>query len=153
MASVMTVDGVVAAVIAAPPSPANWLTAGYINGRVKVNLDFYIGTGNEAAGSTILMGQILEQGAKILSIDVITSAATSSLTISVGDAASTTRYASASSGPASAGTTSYTGMFDATNGWYVVGTNANDNQLQLLTGGATLGSGTIYAVRINFVTD
>ena len=148
-----TPNGVVAAVIAAPPSPSNWLTAGYIDGRKKVNLDFYIGTSSDTAGSVITMGALLPQAAKVLSISIHTSAATSSLTLSVGDKGSATRYASADTGPAAAGIHSYTGLIDSTNGWYVVGTNTGDNQIILTTGGATLGTGTIYGCEVNYTTD
>lgn len=140
-------------------SPSNWLTAGFVNGRIKCQLDYYIGLGTEAAGSVLYMGALLPIGAKILSIDLLTSANTSSLTISVGDLESATRYVSASTGPQSARITACSGFISATNGWYIIGTTttptttSNDQQIILTTAGATLGTGTVYGTRVNYVTD
>lgn len=145
--------GVVATIIAAPPSPSNWLTAGYVDGRKKINLDFYVGLGTESAGSTIKMGPLLPAGAKVIRIAIHASASTSALTLSVGDSASATRYASAATGPATAGISVFSGMVDATNGAYLIGTNTNDNQILLTTGGATLGTGTIYGCEVEYTTD
>lgn len=155
-----TVNGVVYAESIAPPSPSNWLTAGYVNGRVKCNIDFYVALGTETAGTVILMGSLLPVGAKVLRIDITTSASTGSLTISVGDLDSATRYASASTGPATAGISSYSGIIDSTNGAYVIGTNPttptstdNDQQIKLTTAGATLAVGTIVGCIVYFTTD
>lgn len=140
----------------------NWMTAGYVDGRQKINLDFYVGLGTELTGSTLLMGAPLPQAAMVLNVDVISSASTSSLTFSVGDLSSATRYASAGTGIATAGVTSYTGMISATTGWYVIGTNpgtganalvTGDAQILITTGGATLGTGTIYGVKVVYTTD
>lgn len=154
------VNGVVYAVYQSPPSPSNWMTAGYVDGRKKVNLDFYVGLGTEAAGTVIYMGALIPAAAKVLNISVHTSAATGGLTISVGDLNSATRYGSASTGPASKGITSFTGLIDSVNGFYLVGQNPatptvlnNDQQIILTTGGATLGAGTIYGVEVNYTTD
>ncbi len=153
------VNGVVYAVLAAPSSPATWLTASYVNGREKCMLDFYVALGTETAGTVIYMGNPLPVGAKVLSVSVITSASTGSLTVSVGDLNSATRYASASTGPATASSTSYVKL-DSTNGWYAIGSNPatptatiNDQQIILTTGGATLGAGLIIACRVTFTTD
>lgn len=155
-----TVIGVVATVIAAPPSPATWLTAGYIDGRVKLSLDFYVALGTETAGTVIKMGQLLPVGAKVLWIDVATSASTGSLTVSVGDLDSSTRYASASTGPATAGTTRIGPKLDATNGYYIIGSNPatptatdNDQQIILTTGGATIVVSTIISCAVYYTTD
>ena len=140
----------------------NWMTAGYIDGRTKISLDFYVGLGTELTGSTILFGAPLPQGAMILVVEVISIANTSSLTFSVGDLNLATRYANAGTGIATAGITKYTGMISATTGWYVIGTNpgtganaltTGDAQILITTGGATLGTGTIYGVRVNYTTD
>lgn len=155
-----TVIGVVATVQAAPPSPSTWLTAGYVNGRVKVNLDYYVALGTETAGTVITMGSLLPVGAKVLWIDVATSASTGSLTVSVGDLDSATRYASASTGPATAGTTRIGPKLSSTDGYYVIGTNPatptttdNDQQIILTTGGATLAVSTIISCAVYFTTD
>lgn len=155
-----TVQGVVYAVLQGPSTPATWLTAGYVNGREKVQIDYYVALGTEAAGTILLMGQPLPIGAKILTVQITTSANTSSLTMSVGDLDNATRYASADTGPATKGSSSYIGVFDATNGTYVIGTNPavptatdNDQQIKLTTGGATLGAGLIIGLIVHFVTD
>ena len=140
----------------------NWMTAGYVDGRKKIMLDYYVGLGTELSGSTLNMCAPLPQGAMILSVSVISSAATSSLTWSVGDLNLATRYVSAGTGIATAGSTAYTGMISSTTGWYVIGTNpgtgANaltqgDAQIVITTGGATLGTGTIYGVIVEYTTD
>jgi len=157
------VSGVVYAVTQDPPSPSNWLTAGYVNGREKCNLDFYVTLGTEAAGTVIYMGAPLPQGAKVLSVSVSVVAATSGLTVSIGDLNSATRYATNLTGPATANSqTTAHGCIDATNGYYVVGTNpgtgstaltTGDAQIILTTGGATLGTGNIIGCRVSFTTD
>lgn len=156
----INVNGVVYAVLAGPSTPGTWLTAGYVNGREKLMIDYYVALGTEGIGSKITMGNPLPVGAKVLSIDIITSAATSSLTLSVGDLDSATRYASADTGPATKQTIRYTGMIDATVGFYVIGTNPatptatdNDTQIVLLTGGATLGAGLVIGMIVRFTTD
>lgn len=155
-----TVSGVVYAVSILPPTPNAWLTQGYVNGREKVNLDFYVATGAEAAGTVILMGALLPIGAKILSIALSASASTGGLTVSVGDLDNATRYGTALTGIATAGITSVNTLIDATNGAYVIGTNPatptatdNDQQIKLTTGGATLGAGLIIGCRVMFTTD
>ena len=145
------VNGVVYAVQVAPPSPSNWLTAGYINGRVKCNLDFYVALGTETAGTVIYMGAPLPVGAKVIRIQITASASTGSLTASVGDLNSATRYANAATGIATGNQVNfYSGCIDATNGYYVIGTNPatptatnTDTQIILTTGGATIAVGTI----------
>lgn len=153
------VNGVVYAVLQAPPSPSNWLTAGYVNGREKVMIDFYVALGTEAAGTVIYMGNPIPAGAKVSAVTIITSANTGALTLSVGDLDSATRYANASTAPATASRTSFYKQ-DATNGLYVIGTNPatptatdNDQQLILTTGGATLGAGLIITMICGFITD
>lgn len=155
-----TVNGVVYQVYQGPPTPNTWLSPGYVDGRKKVNLDFYVGLGTEGAGTVINMGALLPAGAKVLSVSVHTSAATGGLTISVGDLNSATRYGSASTGPAAKGITSFTGLIDPVNGFYLIGQNPasptalnNDQQIIFTTGGATLGVGTIYGMEVNYTTD
>ena len=140
----------------------NWMTAGYVDGRKKIMLDYYVGLGTELSGSTLNMCAPLPQGAMILSVSVISSANTSSLTWSVGDLNLATRYANAGTGIATAGITTYTGMISSTTGWYVIGTNpgtganaltTGDAQIVITTGGATLGTGTIYGVIVEYTTD
>lgn len=153
-------SGVVYAVMVAPPSPANWLTAGYVNGRVKCMLDFYVALGTEVAASVLYMGSLLPVGAKILTIDLLSSANTASLTLSVGDLNSATRYASANTGMQTLRQSTLSGMIDSTNGFYVIGSNPavptatnNDQQIILTTGGATLTISQIYGIAVYFTTD
>lgn len=161
--AIVTVQGVVYAERNTNPNATNWLTPGYVDGRKKVMLDFYVGLGTESAGSKILMGGAITPGAKITSIVVHVSASTGGLTVSVGDLALATRYVTSATGPATGpSTTGFTGCIDATNGFYTIGTNPGtgpnaallgDAQIQLTTGGATLGAGTIYGVEVNYTTD
>lgn len=153
-------SGTVYAVQVAPPSPANWLTAGFINGNVNCNLDFYVALGTETSGSVLYMGATLPVGAKILSIDLLSSANTASLTVSIGDLNSATRYASADTGMQTLRIKTFSGMVDATNGYYIVGTNPatptatnNDQQIILTTGGATIAVNTVIGVAVYFTTD
>jgi|GEM_PF-3004347 hypothetical protein len=154
------VNGVVYAESIAPPSPANWLTAGYVNGRVKCNIDFYVGLGTELAGTTIAMGALLPAGAKVLLIEITSSVSIGSFTLSVGDLDLATRYATALTGPATAGVTLISGMISAANGPYVIGTNPavptetdTDAQILLTTAGATITSGAIIGCIVYFTTD
>lgn len=157
-----TVNGVVYAerLASLPPGPANWLTAGYVDGRVKVNIDYYVALGTEATGTVILMGALLPVGAKVLKIDISTSISIGGLTVSVGDLDSATRYASASTSPATAGIYSYNGVIDSANGPYLIGQNPatptatdNDQQIKLTTGGATLTIATIIGCVVYYTTD
>lgn len=153
-------NGVVYAVQIAPPSPANWLTAGYINGREKIQMDYYVGLGTEVAASVIFMGAPLPIGAKVINHAFQISASIGSFTVSVGDALLATRYGTAIAF-ATANTIASVGtVLNTTDGYYVIGTNAattavpsGDTQIQLTTGGATLTAGTIIAFRTTFVTD
>ncbi len=143
-----------------PPGPANWLSAGYVDGRVKVNIDYYVALGTETTGTVIRMGALLPAGAKVLKIDVSTSISVGSLTMSVGDLDSATRYASAATGPATAGISTFNGIIDSANGPYLVGQNPatptvtdNDQQIILTTGGATLTVATIIGCVVYYTTD
>lgn len=158
---IVTVNGVVYAerVSTLPPGPANWLTAGYVDGRKKVNMDFYVGLGTESAGSTLLMGALIPLGAKVMSISLHMNAANAGLTMSIGDLDSATRYATNLS-CATKGIFSTSGFIDAVNGPYLVGQNPaaptaadNDQQIVLTTGGATLTLNNIYGIEIQYTTD
>lgn len=131
---------------------ANWQLSGLIDGRVKASFDSYTALGTETAGSTIQMGQVLPTGANVIGILLSVSASTGSLTVSVGDNNSATRYASASTSPATAGSYLYGGK------QYIVGTNVgtsttSDNQLLLTTGGATIGVGLIITTVVLYTID
>ena len=130
----------------------NWMTAGYVDGRKKIMLDYYVGLGTELSGSTLNMCAPLPQGAMILSVSVISSANTSSLTWSVGDLNLATRYANAGTGIATAGS-NIIPTLEASTGPYIIGTNTGDNQIIITTGGATLGTGTIYSLQCFYTID
>lgn len=115
----------------------NAVAQGFLNARVKAMLDSYTIVGTEAAASTITLGGLLPTGAKVVAIILYVSAAQTSLTVSVGDDASATRYASAATSLQTAGTYLIGGKN------YVVGTATGDNQIVLTTGGATATAGTL----------
>lgn len=153
-------SGVVYAVTIAPPSPSTWLTAGYVNGREKLNIDFYVGLGTEVAASVIFMGAPLPAGAMVVSHQLQISASIGSFAVSVGDGLSATRY-STNTALATLNTIVYVpSPLNTTSGQYIIGTNAattavpsGDTQIQLTTSGATLTAGTIISCITRFVTD
>lgn len=141
-----TIKGTLQTVFDAGSGVGSNLLGGIRDARVKACIDFYTLAGSEASGTVIEVFGELPAGANILSISLNFSAAQTSLTLSIGDAASATRYASASTGPQTAGETRVHGK------GYVIGTNSGDNQIQLLTGGATATAATLVAV-ILYTTD
>ena len=147
------------ATVAGISGPANWVTGGFVDGKVKVNMDYYVALGTETAGAIITMGNLLPVGAKIIGHLLQISASTGSLTISVGDLETATRYVSASTSPATAGSYWFGGGKDATVGYYVIGTTtaptatSNDQQIILTTGGATLAVSTVICLATIYTTD
>ena len=123
---------------------ANKLLSGLIDARAKIMLDSYTMTATEATGSTLKLCANIPNGANVVAIVLYASVAQSSLTVSVGDGASATRYATTNTGLQSA-VPSIT-ILPGLN--YVVGTTTNDNYLLLTTGGATSTAGIIYAAII-----
>lgn len=117
----------------------NKLLRGLIDGRVKAMVETYTILGSELSGSTITLGGVLPVGANIIKIELSVSAAQTSATMSVGDAGSATRYASALTGCQTAVT-----IFSAPGKAYVI-TGTSDTQILITTGGATLTAGTLYA--------
>lgn len=160
----IAVVGVISTAVAGTGA-SNWQTAGYINGREKVNLDFYVALGTETSGSTIQMCAPIQNGAKIIKVTVFLNTSVGSLTLSTGDLNNATRYKSADTAVATAGNYTYSGCIDSTNGFYVIGTNPGttgslatqqaqgDAQIVLTTGGATLTTSMIIGVAVHFVTD
>lgn len=117
---------------------ANWMAKGLIDARVKTMLDDYtIGGSTETSGSTIDVGGVLPSGANVVAIVIYVSTAQTSLTLSIGDDASATRYASASTSLQTAGTYVFSGQN------YVTGTTSGDTQILLTTGGATMTAGNL----------
>ncbi len=167
-----TVNSVLATAFAATPGnggPANWQLPGVINCPIRTMVDSFTPAGTEAAGTiirlftdgvyTTLAKHI--NGANIIGFDIVMAGSTSSLTLSLGDRASATRYASASTGPATAGVTRITGCVTAGLP-YIIGTNANtaafgaetngDDQIIITTGGATLSASTSIMTVIMYYT-
>lgn len=175
MASVQNVYSVLATVYNTTPStggPANWVLAGLVECPVRCIIDTYVPVGTEAAGSKIYLftdgiNKVLPTGANLIRIDFQMASTTSSLTGSVGDGLSSTRFASASTGFASATAFSISCITLATGVAYVVGTNPSttgpgtatpgtiangDNQIVLLTAGATLSASTSVISAILYYT-
>lgn len=115
---------------------SNAITRGLLDARVKADLDSYtIGGSTETSGSTIDIGSTIQSGSRILAIVIHVSTAQTSATLSIGDDASATRYASADTSIQSAGTYIFSGQN------YKVGQSSGDQQIVLTTGGATLTAG------------
>lgn len=147
-----TVYGVVSTAVTAGGIGTTPIAQGFIDARVKTMIDQYTALGTETTGTIILMGAPLPAGAKVIRICIQPSTSTSSLTISVGDGYSATKYVSASTGPATGPSSNfYPGQL------YVIGTHssaaANDAQIQLTTGGATLAIGTIITCIVEYTFD
>lgn len=134
-------------------TPSDWLLPGVIDGRVKCMIDTYTAAGTEVAGKVIAMGKALPAGANVIGIFLSTSASTGGLTISVGDYANTTRYASAVAF-ATANT-----MVIAPGNAYIIGTTTwtttytFDNQIILTTGTSTLGTAQVIYCVILYTLD
>lgn len=140
MASVQTVRGAQATAI--NTGGISQVLSGLIDGRVKCMLDTYsIGTGDLAVGSTIIIGGKMPVGANVIAILLAVSAAQTSLTFQLGDAGDPDRYAA----------TGHTGLQTATTPVliggknYVVQTAGTDDQIRLLTEGATATLATLTA--------
>ena len=131
---------------------SNWQTPGYIRGNVRVMVDWYVGTSSDVTGSVISMFPPLDAGSMILFFILGASASTGSLTFSLGDSGSATRYLSAGTGIATAGS-NIIPTLEASTGPYIIGTNTGDNQIIITTGGATLGTGTIYSLQCFYTID
>ena len=151
-----TPNAVIAAAMVAG-GVSNWQTPGYIRGNVRVMVDWYVGTSSDTTGSVISMFPPLDAGSMILFFILGASASTSSLTFSLGDLNSATRYFSAGSGIATAGS-NVIPTLQASTGPYIIGTNYTsatntDAQIIITTGGATLGTGTIYSLQMFYTID
>lgn len=73
------------------PTPANRLTPGEFDGRVKVMIDSYAANAL-AQGSTIDVGGLLPIGAKVLEVVLMADALGGSVTLAVGDSTTAARY-------------------------------------------------------------
>jgi len=135
----------------------NWQTPGYIRGNVQAYTDYYVALGTEVSGTVIKMHPLLDVGLMILYHVLTVVASTGSLTMSIGDLDSATRYASASTSAATAGCYIYGNALGST-GPYVIGTNPvtptatdTDAQIVITTGGATLGATNIFSLTTAYV--
>ena len=138
---------------------SNWQTPGYVRGDLHVYTDYYVALGTEVTGSTISMHPLLDTGIMILYHVLTVVGSTGSLTLSIGDLNSATRYVSASSSAATAGSYIYGSGLTST-GPYIIGTNPTtptatntDAQIVLTTGGATLGATNIFGLTTVYVAD
>lgn len=131
--------GVVNTAIAAG-GVSNKVLQGLIDGRVKCNIETYTILGSELSASTIAIGAALPVGANVIGIILQVSAAQTSLTASVGDAGSATRYASAITGLQTANVI----VFVPGKNYVITGTS--DTQILITTGGATASAGILNAV-------
>ena len=136
----------------------SWMTAGYIRGDVHVMVDYYAAAGTEALGSILQMFPVLDTGIMVLGFMLSVTATTSSVTGSIGDLNSATRYASASTNFATAGTYWYSPVTMASTGPYIIGTNYTsatntDAQIIITTGGATLGATNVFSLMLFYVID
>ena len=131
-------------------TPANRLTAGEFDGRVKVMNGSYEALALEA-GSTIKVGGTLPTGAKVLEIRLMCDALGGSVTLVVGDAEDPNRYILATAMNTANKVTSINAIDGRA---YVVDmTTAStpDNQVVILTAGAA-ATGTIK-IQIYFTND
>ena len=122
----------------------NLLEHAKIYANVKFNEIDYTIAGTELSGSTIEVGAPIPANARVLGIDLHFSAAQTSLTLSIGDNASATRYGSALTGPQTAGETHVNGLWTRT--------TDGDTQILLTTGGATMTAGALKG-QIYYTTD
>jgi hypothetical protein len=151
MGATATLKSAIQTIIKAGGTPATWALPGLIDGRVKVLLDNYTGLGTGEDAGSVITWPALPTGANILQIFIGTSVATTSLTVSVGDADSATRYANASTTLATtAGLYPLTALGALPR---VVGTSTNDANIIWTTGGAALGTGTVYTLMVLYSFD
>lgn len=137
--------GVIATAVAAG-GLNNAQAHGFIDARKKVMLETYTILATEVVGSTIKLFGKIPKNARVLSLKISVSANQNAATISIGDDASATRYATASTSFQTAGKYEFDG------GQYLVGTATGDDQIKLTTAGATLTAGTLKA-ELEFALD
>lgn len=127
---------------------ASQLAAGLQDGRVKCAIDQYVAADTVDIGTIIEMFGELPSGAKVIAIMLHIDTTESSLTWSVGDTETATRYASGN-----ADLDAEDDVLLLSGQGYVIGTIAGDNQIELLTAGAALTNGTIITGTIFYATD
>jgi len=127
----------------------NRLDNGLKDARVKVCHDSYVALGTEAAASTIKMCGALPAGAKIVGVALACNDVGSGVTFSVGDSNSATRYYNA----VDAHNTKKFNAIEQTGLGYEIGTVTGDNQILITTAGATLGTGKLINIAVQYSID
>ena len=113
------------------PTSDNVLAPGTLGGRVRVHTDDFTFAG-EAIGEIIQVGRAFADGAIILGVTLQNAALGGSVTVRVGDANDDDRYMTDIDVSSAATTTT----INIAGSQYTVGTNDDDNLIQILTAGA-----------------
>jgi hypothetical protein len=132
---------------------SNWQLGGVIDGRVKVMIDTYVAVATEAVASTIAIGKQLPKGANVIAVILVSTVVQTSVTVSVGDKVTASRYGIAASTELQ---TAYSpkiclpvaGVYVTTDDSLTsaaLPSATNDCQIILTTAGGTLVAGTITA--------
>ncbi len=122
------------------------ILGGLVDGRVKCMLDTYVILGSEIVDDTLLLGGIMPIGANVIAIGLNVDTAQTSAQVDIGDAESTTRYATNSNGIATADLIEWTSGDN-----YVTDDttpSTTDRRILLTIGGATLTAGNLQFVLI-----
>jgi len=127
---------------------ASQVAAGLVNGRIKCDLDEYVATATEDAGTVIEFFSNLPDGAKIVALIFSSSVTQSSVTMQIGTSYNDDEFAEAGNTTLQAALTAWTEHGKG----YVVGTAALDSQIIITTADATLTAGTIYGA-VLYTTD
>lgn len=114
---------------------SNAVLNGLIDARLKAYLESYTILGTETAASTLDVGATVLSGSLVVGFLLYVSTDQTSLTVSIGDDASATRYASAITSLQTAGTYIVSGQN------YKTGQSTGDLQMVITTGGATMTVG------------
>lgn len=128
---------------------ASQLAAGLQDGRVKCAIDQYVAADTVEAGTIIELFGDLPVGAKIIAIILTISATTGSFTHQLGDTQDANRYALTGNTDLATALKPSIAMGKG----YVIGTNTDDSQIELLTEGASLVDGTIIYGAVLYTTD
>jgi hypothetical protein len=139
---------------------SNWQLPGVIDGREKIMIDTYVALATEAAGTTIAFGKQLPVGANVIKVELVSTVAQTSLTVTVGDKVLAQRYGVAAD---TALQTAYklltaapvAGVYVTTDGSLTAAglpSATNDCQIIVTTAAATLTAGTI-ACYIHYTFD
>lgn len=124
------------------PSSDNVLDRGVLGGKLRVMYDYYEAA-STATGTTIKVGQDLNDGDRIIDIWLMTDALGNGVTLAVGDSDTAGRYISATA----CNTANQRLDLDTIAGLnYEIGTNDGDNTILITLAGTASGTGTIKIV-------